>query len=180
MTRTPDTTALRTADLHLRPWEDADADTLTALLADPEIRRWSSRRIDDRDAALHWIATQRTNRATGELLSYAVLADGLIAGHIALKRPGGTGPTAEVGYWTAAPARDRGLATRALTLLSAWALSPADGLALTRLELIHNAANPASCHVARKAGFPLESTLPPRPPHPAEGHLHARTRPAPE
>ncbi|MDR3032581.1 MAG: GNAT family N-acetyltransferase, partial [Kitasatospora sp.] len=68
MTTTPDTTALRTADLHLRPWEDADADTLTALLADPEIRRWSARRIDDRDAALHGIATQRTNRATGELL----------------------------------------------------------------------------------------------------------------
>ncbi|MFJ4674750.1 GNAT family N-acetyltransferase [Kitasatospora sp. NPDC088783] len=167
-------TTLTSADLTLRPWEDGDADALAALLADPEIRRRTSHRVSDRAGALRWIAAERAGRATGERLAFAMVTDGRAVGHVVLKRPGGTGPTGEVGYWTGAPARGRGLAPRAVALLSAWALSPADGPALTRLELIHHADNPASCRVARKAGYPLEALLP----RPRERHLHALTRPA--
>ncbi|RAJ31986.1 hypothetical protein K353_05990 [Kitasatospora sp. SolWspMP-SS2h] len=104
-----------------------------------------------------WIAAERAGLAADERLAFATVTDGRAVGHVVLKRPGGTG-----------------LAPRAVALLSAWALSPADGPALTRLELIHHADNPASCRVARKAGYPLEALLP----RPRERHLHALTHPA--
>ncbi|MGW4807665.1 GNAT family N-acetyltransferase [Kitasatospora sp. NPDC004272] len=171
-------TALTEAELTLRPWEDGDADALAALLADEEVRRWTSHRVRDRGDALRWLANEHAGRATGARLGFALVTGGLVAGHVVLKRPGGTGGVGEVGYWTGAPARGRGLATRAVALLSAWALDPAGDLALTRLELVHNAGNPASCRVAEKAGYRLEALLPPRPPHPREAHLHGLTRPA--
>ncbi|MFJ4715966.1 hypothetical protein [Streptomyces sp. NPDC088785] len=53
-------------------------------------------------------------------------------------------------------------------------------MGLSRLELLHNAANPASCRIAEKTGFALESVLPPRTAYEAEGHLHAREIPVRE
>ncbi|GLW53726.1 GNAT family N-acetyltransferase [Kitasatospora phosalacinea] len=174
--------ALTAAELTLPPWEDGDAAALPALLADPEIHRWTSHRpLRGRGDALRWLAAEHAGRATGARLGFALLAHDRLAGHVVLKRPGGTGGTGgtgEVGYWTGAAARGRGLATRAVALLSAWALDPCGELGLTRLELVHNAGNPASCRVAEKAGYRLESLLPPRPPHPQQGHLHTLTRPS--
>jgi len=46
---------------------------------------------------------------------------------------------------------------------------------LERLELIHAAANHASCRVADKARFTLSAVLPPLlPEFPDDGHLHVR------
>lgn len=58
--------------------------------------------------------------------------------------------SAEIGYWTAPWARRRGVATRALTLLSCWA---ADVLGVGRLELYAEPDNFASHVVAERAGF---------------------------
>jgi RimJ/RimL family protein N-acetyltransferase len=57
---------------------------------------------------------------------------------------------ADVGYWLAAPARGRGLATRAVELLAGWAFGDLD---LERLELRTNPQNHASRAVAARAGF---------------------------
>ena len=57
---------------------------------------------------------------------------------------------AEIGYWTAPWSRERGVATRGLTLLSRWALSE---LGLARLELYAEPANVVSHRVATAAGF---------------------------
>jgi RimJ/RimL family protein N-acetyltransferase len=60
------------------------------------------------------------------------------------------GGAAEVGYWVAAHARGRGIATRAVRLVCDWA---ARELGLEALEIMHHEDNPASQGVARAAGF---------------------------
>ncbi|MFC9270760.1 GNAT family N-acetyltransferase [Streptomyces zhihengii] len=167
---------LTEADLTLRPWTARDADALLSLAGDRELRRWTSHRVDDLEDAARWIAAQETGWRTGERLSFAMVARGRIAGHIVLKQPSGPRGVAEIGYWTGAPARGQGVASRALAMLTLWAFDPGRGEGPTRLELVHNAGNPASCRVAEKAGYALQAVLPPRPPHPLEGHLHARDR----
>jgi len=61
-----------------------------------------------------------------------------------------------IGYWIAAPARGRGVCTRALMILARWAL---DELELQRLELITDPDNGASQRVAEKVGFLREGVL---------------------
>jgi RimJ/RimL family protein N-acetyltransferase len=61
-----------------------------------------------------------------------------------------------IGYWVVASARGRGICTRALRLLSAWAL---EHLELIRLELITDPDNVASQRVAEKVGFRREGVL---------------------
>jgi RimJ/RimL family protein N-acetyltransferase len=53
-------------------------------------------------------------------------------------------------------ARGRGFGTRALQLLSRWAI---EGLGLERVELLANPANAASQRVAARAGFTREGLL---------------------
>lgn len=76
--------------------------------------------------------------------------------------------------------RDRGVAPRALRALTDWAFSAFAAFAgdgLTRLELLHQVDNAASCRVAQKSRYALASLLPAAPPaFPLEGHLHVRAR----
>ncbi|MFJ3505581.1 GNAT family N-acetyltransferase [Streptomyces sp. NPDC090135] len=169
------TVVLRSTDLTLRPWEPGDASALAALADDEEVRRWTSHRVAGLQDAVRWIATQEAGWKSGKRLSFAILMTGRVVGHIVLKQSGSEA-RGEVGYWTGASARGLGVASRAVELLTTWAFDPRTEAGLSRLELIHNAGNPASCRVAQKAGYTLESVLPPRAPHEAEGHLHARER----
>ncbi|WP_369395502.1 GNAT family N-acetyltransferase [Streptomyces sp. CG1] len=68
---------------------------------------------------MRWSAAQGEGWETRKRLSFAVLAHGHVAGHIVLKRPGGAGTVAALGYWTGAPARGLGLASRAVEMLTA-------------------------------------------------------------
>jgi ribosomal-protein-alanine N-acetyltransferase len=63
---------------------------------------------------------------------------------------------ADVGYWLLAEARGRGLATRALRLLSNWAL---DQPGIVRLQLWTSPENTASAGVAERSGFKREGVL---------------------
>ncbi|MFJ6252508.1 MULTISPECIES: GNAT family N-acetyltransferase [unclassified Streptomyces] len=171
------TVVLSSTDLTLRPWELGDADALAALADDEELRRWTSHRVAGPQDAARWIATQEAGWESGERLGFAVLMTGRVVGHIVLKRPASKA-CGEIGYWTGAAARGLGVASRAVELLTAWAFGTGSGVVLRRLELIHSAGNPASCRVAQKAGYVLECVLPPRAPHEAERHLHAREREA--
>ncbi len=67
-------------------------------------------------------------------------------------QPGNVG----IGYWLLEEARGRGLATRAVSLLSRWALG-AGGL--VRIEALVEADNRASLRVVVRAGFRREGTL---------------------
>ena len=62
----------------------------------------------------------------------------------------------EIGYMVAPAARGRGIAPRALTLLTRWGF---DELGLIRLELRIDAQNPASERVAERSGYRRDGVL---------------------
>ncbi|WP_448319576.1 GNAT family N-acetyltransferase, partial [Streptomyces sp. CO7] len=100
---------------------------------------------------------------------------GDLAGQVVLRVPHPGAPVGEVGYWTAAWARGRRVAPRALEALTGWAFDSFDGL--TALELTHQESNHASCRVAGRCGYALGRVLPPWPPRfPDPGHVHVRQR----
>ncbi len=62
----------------------------------------------------------------------------------------------QLGYWVKREARGRGVATRALILLSRWAFAE---LGVARVQLLTEPENRASQRVAEKAGFRREALL---------------------
>ena len=62
----------------------------------------------------------------------------------------------EIGYWTAAWARGRGMTTRAVRMLASWGV---ERFALRRIELVIAVDNDASNRVAERAGFTREGRL---------------------
>jgi RimJ/RimL family protein N-acetyltransferase len=156
-------------ELVLRQWTDEHVESLVEIYRDPDMRRWTRVPVRDVDGAVAWVAAQRDGWATGKRLSFAVHdGHGRLVGCVVLKKPT-TAP--EVGYWTAASARGRGVATRSVNAMSEWAFGT---YGLERLELRHQVDNVASCRVAEKAGFVFHSTLPAEPPFPLDGHVHVR------
>jgi RimJ/RimL family protein N-acetyltransferase len=144
----------------LRPWGDEDVDALAAAGADPEIQRWTL--VPDaytRDDAVGFVAWTRQARAAGVSCELAVVdaADrARVLGSVGLVRIEWDLERAEVGYWTAPEARRRGVAQRAIRLLSRWAF---DELPLARLQLTPFAENTGSLRVAERAGYTREGVL---------------------
>lgn len=198
ITAWPTAPATATApELALRPWRPADAAALVDLYRDEALRRWTSVTLDDEAGADRWVREHQRGWAEGDRFAFAVVETGADSGsgaeadagagsgavqgqplgHVVLKGVSPDTPSAEVGYWTAAPARGRGVAPRALSALTDWAFATfaADGLA--RLELLHQVDNTASCRVAQKCGYDLTAHLPASPPDfPLAGHVHVRVR----
>lgn len=155
--------------LTLRPWTNTHADALLEVYRDPAMRRWTRVPVQTQAEATAWLTAQKDGWHSGNRLSFAVHDDDAqLVGCVVLKNPH---TAAEVGYWTAAPARGRGIASHALNALSTWAFTTRG---LPRLALLHQVDNVASCRVAEKAGYQYEKTLPATPPFPLDGHLHAR------
>jgi RimJ/RimL family protein N-acetyltransferase len=165
------------AALRLRPWRSQDLLSLLAAHRDPSLRQWlTTPLVEDADAR-DWLDAQAAGWAAGTRFSFAIVADdgaGVLLGHVMVRiLDAGVGT---VGYWTAAHARGRGVAARALATLSWWALEDQDMTDLTRLDLVHAEDNHASCRVAEKCGFALRELLPAAPPaHPGAAHRHIRT-----
>lgn len=163
------------AGLTLRPWRDDDAAALIAVAGDPLLRQWTSIRVTGPGEARQWLDAQHAGRRAGDRFSFAVLdGDAGLVGNVVLKRPDPDAAEAEVGYWTAAHARGRGVASLALGSLTRWAFEAFPGV--SRLGLLHQVDNVGSCRVAGKCGYAYERTLAARAPYPREGHLHVRRR----
>lgn len=169
--------------LVLRPWGPPDAADLVELYRDDALRRWTSSAVDDEAGAARWVQDQQQGWETGDRFGFAIVesqagtGEGQLTGHVVLKNVTPGVPSAEVGYWTAAHARGRGVAPRALQVLTDWAFAAFPGDGLTRLELLHQVDNTASCRVAQKSGYELTTLLPAAPPvYPLAGHLHVRAR----
>ncbi|MFD3583185.1 GNAT family N-acetyltransferase [Streptomyces sp. NPDC058683] len=169
--------------LVLRPWSPADAAELVELYRDEAMRRWTSAGVNDEVGAAQWIQDQQQGWETGHHFGFAVVesqpggAEGQLAGHVVLKDVTLRASSAEVGYWTAARARGRGVAPRALQALTNWAFTVFSRDGLTRLELVHQVDNTASCRVAQKSRYELSTLLPAAPPaYPLAGHVHVRSR----
>ncbi|MEU1270955.1 GNAT family N-acetyltransferase [Streptomyces sp. NPDC005799] len=189
--------------LVLRPWQMADVPALVDLIGDEALRRWTRWDVEDEAGAGRWVRAQRRGWEAGDRFAFAVVeaaesetaesetggceADvceavggcAAAVGHVVLKRPVPGGASAEVGYWTAARARGRGVAPRAVRVLTDWAFASFAGDGLLRLELRHQVDNAASCRVAEKCRYGLGAVLPAAPPaFPLDGHVHVRTREA--
>ncbi|MGW4346634.1 GNAT family N-acetyltransferase [Streptomyces sp. NPDC004690] len=169
--------------LVLRPWRPADAPGLVELYRDDALRRWTSAAVDDEAGAARWVRDQQRGWEAGDRYAFAVIESqgaggaGRLAGHVVLRNVAPGAGSAEVGYWTAAHARGRGVAPRALGALTDWAFTAFPSGELTRLELVHQVDNTASCRVAEKCRYALTTLLPAAPPdHPLAGHVHVRER----
>ncbi|MFF8865584.1 GNAT family N-acetyltransferase [Streptomyces sp. NPDC015139] len=157
LARTPQP-VLPTGDgLLLRPWRPGDAPAVHAAFQDPSLHQWHIRSCDSEEEAAGWIAQWRAAWEGEREVQWAVVdeATDVLRGRVALRQILLGDGVAEVAYWTVARARGRGVAARAATALSRWAL---EDIGFHRLELFHATANPASCRVAEKAGFALEGT----------------------
>ncbi|MFJ3792363.1 GNAT family N-acetyltransferase [Kitasatospora sp. NPDC090091] len=184
----------------MRPFRDEDAPALIGIYRDETLRRFTRTPVTDQAEAARWLELQRRGWAEGHRYSFAVLepradraggrtggrddasaddrddAPAELVANVVLKRAEPGGPVAEVGYWTAAAARGRGVAPRALEVLTGWAFAAFAADGLVRLELLHQVDNTASCRVAEKAGYGFRSVLPALPPEfPLDGHLHSRS-----
>jgi RimJ/RimL family protein N-acetyltransferase len=171
--------SLPTGDgLLLRPWHTKDAPAVYAAFQDPLMHQWHIRSADSEEEVAGWITQWRSGWKDEREAHWAVAdADtGELLGRVALRAILLGDGCAEVAYWTVPAARGRGVAVRAATTLSRWAL---DEVGLHRLELSHATANQASCRVAVKAGFLAEGTRRSALLH-ADGwhdmHLHARVQ----
>ncbi|MFF9501075.1 GNAT family N-acetyltransferase [Streptomyces sp. NPDC014656] len=172
--------------LVLRPWGAEDAAALVGVWRDPVLRRWTSTVVENEADAARWVREQERGWASGERFGFAVLEGRAgpgrpetVVGNVVLKGAAAGAPSAEVGYWTAAHARGRGVASRALEAVTLWAFDTFGGTGLQRLDLLHQVDNVASCRVARKAAYDFDRVLPASPPaFPLDGHLHTRYGPA--
>ncbi|MER7756198.1 GNAT family N-acetyltransferase [Kitasatospora sp. NPDC097643] len=167
--------------LLLRPFRDEDAPALIEAYRDETLRHFTLNPVDDAEQAAHWLGLQYRGWEQGSRYSFAVLEPdtGALVANVALKRATPGGPAAEVGYWTAAPARGRGVAPRAVEALTAWAFDTFAAEGLVRIDLLHQVDNLASCRVAEKSGYAFRELLTALPPEfPLDGHRHSRHRPA--
>ena len=178
--------------LRIRPWLPADMPHLMAATADeypvqglgshPDLaslfeQRWSGPR-NAAEAEL-WLSGQERGWEHGDWLTFAVTdaARGQAVGHVGLwNRDGGqvgSGEQGEIGYWTAADSRGRGIAPAAVRAVTGWAFDHFGADRLPRIMLVHDVDNPASCRVAAKSGYPFERLSPARPPlWFTDGHIH--------
>jgi RimJ/RimL family protein N-acetyltransferase len=167
-------------ELTLRPWTDDDIEPLIEAYRDPLLRRWTRIPVTDAHEAREWLDLQKRGLDTAERISFAVdetrpepVGCRLLA-NVVLKLDARDRSRAEVGFWTAAPGRGRGIAPRAVGLLTTWAFDTFNNAGLDRLELLHDVRNPASCRVAEKAGYEFDRVLFAPGPSTERGHLHVR------
>ncbi|MEU6916476.1 GNAT family N-acetyltransferase [Streptomyces olindensis] len=178
LTRRPQPTLPADGGLRLRPWRAGDAPAVYEVFQDPVMHQWHARAADSEEEVAGWIRDWHRAWEEEREAHWAVVdaGSGALLGRVALREMRLDDGTAEVAYWTVPEARGRGVATRATTALTRWAL---DEVGFHRLELLHAVRNEASCRVAVGTGFALEGTkrdaaLQPDGRH--DMHLHARVR----
>ncbi len=142
----------------LRPWQDADLETMAAICSDPDVARFT--RVPDPYSeadARAWIDAQPGRLEAGEGLALAIAGGGgAPVGSVGLRIDPSDREIAEAGYMVAPAARGRGVATTALRLVSCWGLRD---LGLARVHLTTHVENAASQGVAERAGFRREGVL---------------------
>ena len=150
---------LRDDRVVLRTWVEADLPAAAEGARDPLVPRFTRVPENQSDAELRaWVDTHDAALETGEALWLAIADAGTNAflGGSGLMRFDWEESRSEIGYWVAPWARGRGVATRAVRLLSRWALLD---LGLGRLQLHADTDNAASHRVAERAGYTREGVL---------------------
>lgn len=138
---------------------EGDAPSVFAACQDPEISRFIPLPSPyEWHHAAEWIAgapeAWRSRTSTPMVVVDATSGDLLGAcGLVEMKED-----HAEIGYWVKREARGRGTATRAVLLVTHWALTD---LGLSLIELLADVRNVASQRVAEKAGYTRDGEVPP-------------------
>lgn len=140
-------------DTLLRPWTPDDAPIILAAAGEEMMDRQFTSQIDSLAAAEEWIALLASHRTDDAAYAFAVLHEGVPVGNVAVSSVERRHLTGWVSYWMREEARGKGLATRACRAVSEFAFSE---LGLFRLEIAHRLDNPASCRVAKGAGYAVE------------------------
>lgn len=141
----------------LRPPATEDVGELVVVCDDPDIGRWT--RVphpygpDDAHAFVSLAALARREQ-TGAYFVIVDQSDALL-GTIGLTEIDHEGLTAELGYLLAAPARGRGVATRAVAALVDWGFSAG----LCRIQAHVLVGNDSSCRLLSRVGFVEEGVL---------------------
>lgn len=162
-------------ELTLRPWRRSDAPALVAAYRDPAIQQWHARTMTE-DEAGAWVRTYNERWAAETGAEWAVVADDMLLGRMALRGLDLADGLGHAAYWVVPAARGRDVATRALRAMTDWMFTELGG---HRIELEHATANVASCRVAQKAAYRAEGTKRASTRHPDgwhDMHLHARLR----
>ncbi|MBN3930161.1 GNAT family N-acetyltransferase [Streptomyces verrucosisporus] len=142
------------AGLCLRPWALSDAPAVLEAFAEPVMRRQADAPVATAAETEQWIRRRRDQWQHGVAYGFAVADGGDTAlGCVAVGGVNAQHSTGWVSYWTTAAARGRGVAAHGCRALADWCFTD---LGLFRLELGHRTDNPASCRVARAAGFAPE------------------------
>lgn len=142
-----------------REWTDDDLPTMVELFDETQVGRWTPLRHPfDLAAARAYLDVARARRAEGRGIQLAITTDGRTAlGEVLLSPTGPDGRHAELAYAIGAEHRRRGLATRAVRLLTAYA---DQHLGMAEVILRIHPDNAASAAVARATGFRLTDAEP--------------------
>ncbi len=136
----------------LRAPEPCDLAAIDAGIHDPDVVRWIG---PPERSAVEVLALNRQRWASGSPTLSICEHDGECVGLVWLNVREADHTTGSVGYWLLPSARGRGLATRAVQLLSGWA---ARDLGVTNLRLTTEPENERSRRVAERSGF-LETAV---------------------
>jgi ribosomal-protein-alanine N-acetyltransferase len=145
--------------VRLRLVAEADLPAIVVAAQDPEIPRWT--RVPSpygEEDAREWQRSSAAGQEAGTDLHLLIVdaEDDRLLGAIGMHEISRQRGTCTVGYWLAAEARGRGVATRALRLLCEFAF---EQLEVVRIELAVDPGNAASIGVAERAGFRREGLL---------------------
>lgn len=152
----PPDTPLQDGDVRLRPWRIGDAEAVYQACQDPEIHRWVGTPWPYEPHHAEDFVSGRFGGWVDGAAPLAIVdsASDAVLGSITVHPPWEV--RASVGYWLAPNARGRGVATRALRLVAAWALAE---MPIQRLQLYTLVGNDRSGAVAERAGFVREGVL---------------------
>jgi len=152
-------TQLVDGDIRLAPLNAEHGDAMDALARGDGVARFTRVPIPVPDGfGAAWVERYVRNRQEGTQAGFAILdtESGQFLGFVALVKLELEMQQAEAGYIVASEARGRGVATRALRLLTAWAF---DEFPLERIELLMSAENRGSEVVAQRCGYTREGVL---------------------
>jgi RimJ/RimL family protein N-acetyltransferase len=150
------------AGISLRPWGSGsrDAEALLGAWRDPDVARWNKLPPDTSEQNAHrWVHGEERRRERGTSLDLVIaeLANSdRVLGEVGFVLVEAERRWAEVGYWLAADARGKGVASQALALFAEWALREQP---VRRLFARCDPANPTSAAVVERAGFTLGGVL---------------------
>lgn len=145
-----------TRDLHLRPSNDTDAESMFSMLSDPEsMKYWSDEPIADIEAAIEVLSKDLESDAQGNSMCWAVTLKGhdTMIGKCILFQFNHQNRRAEIGYLLNRKYWRQGLMHQALEAIIDFSFNTLD---LHRIEADVDKQNTASLGLLEKLGFKRE------------------------